>query len=129
MWEYQSVFLASRRLRVTTYNRRGFGRSSRPWAGCDYDTPELQDVTLVSSSMGGGEVARYMSRRSGEQVGKVAFVSSVTPCLLKTDDNLEGFDASTFQQMLGGSDKDRADFSNNFARTFYGPAALGWAWR
>ena len=136
MWEYQSVFLASRGLRVIAYDRRGFGKSSKPWTGYDYDTLaddlkalldalELQDVTLVGFSMGGGEVARYMSRHRGERVSKVAFVSAVTPYLLKTDDNPEGVDASTFQQMLDGLNKDRADFLNNFAKTFYGSAVLG----
>ncbi len=71
MWEYQSVFLASEGVRVVAYDRRGFGRSSQPWSGYDYDTLaddlkvlldklDLHDVTLVGFSMGGGEVARYM---------------------------------------------------------------------
>ena len=136
MWEYQSVYLASRGLRVIAYDRRGFGQSSKPWTGYDYDTLaddlkalldalELQDVTLVGFSMGGGEVARYMSRHGGARVSKVVFVSAVTPYLLKTDDNPEGVDASTFQGMLDGLNKDRADFLNSFAKTFYGSAALG----
>ena len=81
MWEYQSVFLASQGLRVIAYDRRGFGRSSQPWTGYDYDTLaddlkavldrlELSDVTLVGFSMGGGEVARYMGRHSGSRVSK-----------------------------------------------------------
>ena len=136
MWEYQSVYLAGRRLRVIAYDRRGFGRSSKPWTGYDYDTLaddlkalldalELQDVTLVGFSMGGGEVARYMSRHGGAGVGRVVFVPAVTPYLLKTDANPEGVDASIFQQMLDGLNKDRADFLNSFAKTFYGSAALG----
>ena len=136
MWEYQSVYLASRGLRVIAYDRRGFGQSSKPWTGYDYDTLaddlkalldalELQDVPLVGFSMGGGEVARYMSRHGGERVGKVAFVAAVTPYLLKTDDNPEGVDATTFQQILDGLNKDRADFLNSFGKTFYGSAALG----
>ena len=136
MWEYQSVFLASRGLRVIAYDRRGFGKSSKPWTGYDYDTLaddlkalldalELQDVTLVGFSMGGGEVARYMSRHGGERVSKVAFVSAVTPYLLKGADNPEGVDAAVFHQMLEGLKKDRADFLSSFAKTFYGSAALG----
>ena len=136
MWEYQSVYLASRGLRVIAYDRRGFGQSSKPWTGYDYDTLaddlkavldalELQDVTLVGFSMGGGEVARYMSRHGGARVSKAVFVASVTRYLLKTDDNPEGLDASTFQGMLDGLNKDRADFLNSFAKTFYGSAALG----
>ena len=89
------------------------------------DALELQDVTLVGFSMGGGEVARYMSRHGGERVSKVAFIAAVTPYLLKTDDNPEGVDASTFQQILDGLNKDRADFLNSFGKTFYGSAALG----
>ena len=136
MWEYQSVHLASHGMRVIAYDRRGFGQSSKPWIGYDYDTfaddlkalldaLELQDVTLVGFSMGGGEVARYMSRHGGARVGKVVFVSAVTPYLLKTGDNPEGVDASVFQQMLAGLNKDRADFLSGFAKTFYGSAALG----
>ncbi len=79
MWEYQSVLLASEGLRVVAYDRRGFGRSSQPWSGYDYDTLaddlkalldklDLHEVTLVGFSMGGGEVARYMSRHGGARV-------------------------------------------------------------
>ena len=137
MWEYQSVYLASQGLRVIAYDRRGFGKSSQPWTGYDYDTLaadlkalldalELQNVTLVGFSMGGGEVARYMSQYSGDgRVTKVAFVAAVPPYLLKTDDNPEGVDASVFQQMLDGLNKDRADFLNEFGKKFYGSAALG----
>ena len=137
MWEYQSVYLASRGLRGIAYDRRGFGKSSQPWTGYDYDTLagdlkalldalELQNVTLVGFSMGGGEVARYMSRYGGEgRVSKVALVAAVTPYLLKGADNPEGVDASVFQGMLDGLNKDRADFLSSFAKTFYGSAALG----
>jgi non-heme chloroperoxidase len=73
MWEYQAPFLASNGMRVISYDRRGFGRSSHPWTGYDYDTLaddvaalleklDLTGVTLVGFSMGGGEVARYLSR-------------------------------------------------------------------
>ena len=137
MWEYQSVYLASQGLRVIAYDRRGFGKSSQPWTGYDYDTLaddlktlldalELQNVTLVGFSMGGGEVARYMSRHGGDgRVARVAFVAAVPPFLLKTDDNPEGVDASVFQGMLDGLNKDRADFLNEFGKKFYGSAALG----
>lgn len=137
MWEAQSVYLAGRGLRVIAYDRRGFGKSSQPWTGYDYDTfagdlkalldaLELRHVTLVGFSMGGGEVARYMSRYGGEgRVSKVVFVSAVTPYLLKGEDNPGGVDASVFQGMIDGLNKDRADFLNNFAKTFFGSAALG----
>ena len=137
MWEYQSVYLAGQGLRVIAYDRRGFGKSSQPYTGYDYDTLaadlkalldtlELQNVTLVGFSMGGGEVARYMSRYGGDgRVTKVAFVAAVPPYLLKTEDNPEGVDASVFQGMLDGLNKDRADFLNEFGKKFYGSAALG----
>jgi pimeloyl-ACP methyl ester carboxylesterase len=136
MWEYQSVFLAKRGLRIVTYDRRGFGKSSHPWQGYDYDTLaddlkavldglDLQNVTLVGFSMGGGEVARYMSRHAGARVSKVAFVSAVTPFLLKTNDNPEGVDQSVFDEMLAGLNKDRADFLNSFGTQFYGSGPLG----
>ena len=136
MWEYQSVFLAKNGQRVITYDRRGFGKSSHPWQGYDYDTLaddlkavldalDLRNVTLVGFSMGGGEVARYMSRHGGARVAKVAFVSAVTPFLLKTSDNPDGVDQSTFDEILAGLSKDRADFLNDFGPKFYGSGPLG----
>ncbi len=137
MWEHQSVYLAGQGLRVIAYDRRGFGKSSQPWTGYDYDTLaadlkalldalELQNVTLVGFSMGGGEVARYLSRYGSDgRVAKAVFVAGVPPFMLKTDDNPEGVDASVFQQMLDGLNKDRADFINEFGKKFYGSAALG----
>jgi non-heme chloroperoxidase len=81
--------------RVITYDRRGFGASSQPWGGYDYDTMtadldalmrqlDLHDATLVGFSMGGGEVARYLGRYGKERVSKVVFASAVTPCLFKS---------------------------------------------
>ncbi len=136
MWEYQAVFLAKQGLRVITYDRRGFGKSTHPWQGYDYDTLaddlkavldglDLQDVTLVGFSMGGGEVARYMGRHGGARVSKVVLVSAVTPFLLKTPDNPDGVDQSTFDQMIAGLNKDRADFLNDFGPQFYGRGTLG----
>jgi non-heme chloroperoxidase len=135
MWEYQSVFLASQGLRVITYDRRGFGRSSQPWSGYDYDTMaddlkavldklELNDVTLVGFSMGGGEVARYMSRHSGARVAKAVLVSAVTPYLLQTSDNPDGVDRSTFDQMVEGLQKDRPNFLATFGKKFLGAGLL-----
>ncbi len=136
MWEYQSVFLAKHGQRVVTYDRRGFGKSSQPWSGYDYDTLaddlaalldglDLHNVTLVGFSMGGGEVARYMSRHGGARVARVAFVSAVTPFMLKTADNPEGVDQGVFDQMLAGLNKDRADFLQHFGKQFYGSGPLG----
>ena len=136
MWEYQATFLAKNGCRVITYDRRGFGKSSHPWQGYDYDTLaddlkavldelDLQNVTLVGMSMGGGEVARYMGRHGGARVAKVVFQAAVTPYLLKTADNPDGVDQSTFDPIIAGLQKDRADFLNDFGPKFYGSGPLG----
>ena len=134
-WEYQLAELPLHGVRVVAYDRRGFGKSSKPWDGYNYDTLaddlkavldelNLQNVTLVGFSMGGGEVARYMSRHQGARVSKVVFISAVTPYLLKTEDNPDGVDKSTFDEMLEGIGKDRADFLGTFFKGFYGVGAL-----
>jgi non-heme chloroperoxidase len=130
-WEYQLAELPLHGKRVIAYDRRGFGQSSKPWNGYDYDTLagdlnavltelDLHNVTLVGFSMGGGEVARYMSRYNGARVSKVIFVSAVTPYLLKTDDNPDGVDKSTFDDMIENLGKDRPDFLSTFGKQFYG---------
>lgn len=134
-WEYQLAELPLHGLRVVAYDRRGFGKSSKPWDGYTYDTLaddlkalldglDLQNVTLVGFSMGGGEVARYMSRYQGARVSKVVFVSAVTPYLLKSDDNPAGVDQSVFDQMLEGVGQDRPGFLADFSKGFYGVGAL-----
>jgi len=131
MWDYQLAELPAHGLRVIAYDRRGFGKSTQTWDGYDYDTLaddlkavldelDLQNVTLVGFSMGGGEVARYMSRHGGARVSKVAFVSAVTPYLLKTDDNPDGVDQSVFDEITDNLKKDRADFLQTFGKQFYG---------
>lgn len=135
MWDYQLAELPAHGLRVVAYDRRGFGKSSQPWGPYDYDTLaddlkavldelDLQNVTLVGFSMGGGEVARYMSRHGGARVAKVAFVAAVTPYMLKTSDNPDGVDQSVFDGMLAGINKDRADFLQTFAKSFYGVSLI-----
>ena len=135
MWEYQALFLAEHGLRVIAYDRRGFGRSSQPWTGYDYDTLaddlkavmdhlDLQDATLVGFSMGGGEVARYMARHGGARVGKAVLVSAVTPFLLQTSDNPDGVPGSVFQQMTDGLRKDRPQFLATFGKAFFGAGLL-----
>lgn len=135
MWEYQAVPLAEQGFRVITYDRRGFGRSSQPWTGYDYDTLtddlkmvmdtlKVEDATLVGFSMGGGEAARYMSRHAGKGVSKVAFVSAVTPYLLKTADNPEGVDKSVFDEILEGLRADRQHFLAGFGKKFFGAGLL-----
>ena len=131
MWDYQLAELPKHNLRVIAYDRRGFGKSTQTWDGYDYDTLaddlkavleelNLHNVTLVGFSMGGGEVARYMSRHGGARVSKVAFVSAVTPFLLKTDDNPDGVDKDTFDTIVDNLNKDRADFLQTFGKQFYG---------
>lgn len=131
MWEYQITELPQQGLRCIAYDRRGFGKSSKPWDGYNYDTfaddlkavldeLDLQNVTLVGFSMGAGEIARYMSRHNGARVAKVVLVAGVTPYLLKTDDNKDGVDKSTFDDMIDKIKTDRADFLQTFGKQFYG---------
>ena len=135
MWEHQLLALPAHGLRVVAYDRRGFGASSKPWEGYDYDTfaddlkavleeLDLKDVTLVGFSMGGGEIARYMSRHRGARVKKVAFISAVTPFLLKTADNPDGVDEGVFNGMVDGLKKDRPDFLTTFGKQFFNVGLL-----
>lgn len=135
MWDYQLAELPKHDLRVVAYDRRGFGKSTQTWDGYDYNTLaddlkavldelDLHNVTLVGFSMGGGEVARYMSRHGGARVSKVALVSAVTPYLLKTDGNPDGVPQDTFDTMVDTINKDRADFLQTFSKTFYGVSLI-----
>ena len=135
MWEYQLAELPKHGHRVVAYTRRGFGNSSKTWEGNDYDTLaddlkavldtlDLQNVTLVGFSMGGGEVARYMSRHGGARVSRVAFISAVTPFLLKTDNNPDGADKEVFDKMVEGINKDRFDFLQTFGKQFFGVGVI-----
>jgi non-heme chloroperoxidase len=132
MWEYQINELPKHNIRVIAYDRRGFGKSSRPWEGYDYDTLasdlktilgtlELTDVTLVGFSMGGGEVARFLSKYNNEgRVTKAALIGSVTPYLLKTNDNPTGLPQDAFDTIREQLEDDRAKFLTDFGKTFYG---------
>jgi pimeloyl-ACP methyl ester carboxylesterase len=136
MWEYQAPVLAAADFRVVSYDRRGFGRSGQPWSGYDYDTMtddlatlmdelDLRDATLVGFSMGGGEVARYMSRHGARRrVSKTVFVAAVPPYLLRTADNPEGVDRSTFDGMVDGLKADRPHFLAGFGKQFFGAGLL-----
>jgi pimeloyl-ACP methyl ester carboxylesterase len=135
MWEYQSVVLAQHGLRVVTYDRRGFGRSGQPWTGYDYDTLaadlasiieklELQDITLVGFSMGGGEVARYLGRHGSSRIARAAFISAVTPYLLRAENNPDGVDRTAFDQMIEGLQADRPGFLASFGKKFFGVGLL-----
>jgi len=149
-WDDHAMALAENGFRAIAYDRRGFGRSAQPWSGYDYDTltDDLadvmkatgaeSDVTLVGFSMGGGEVARYMSRHGGKGVTSAALISSVVPYMLKTDDNPEGVPEAKLQEITDGIKKDRAAFFADFFKGFYGVGMLSspvsdeqlmWAWR
>jgi pimeloyl-ACP methyl ester carboxylesterase len=138
MWEYQWPTLAANGLRVIAYDRRGFGRSAQPYAGYDYDTMaddlkavldglDLRDVTLVGFSMGGGEVARYMSRHHGERVSKAVLLSAVTPYLVRADDNPDGVDRATFDGIIAGLQADRPGFLATFAKKVFGASLLNFS--
>ncbi len=135
MWEHQASFLALNGYRVITYDRRGFGRSSQPFTGYDYDTfaddlaelmnaLDLRDATLVGFSMGGGEVVRYLSRHGEARVAKAALLASVAPFMLKTDTNPEGTPESAFDGFKEHIRKDRFDFLNSFTQAFYGRSMI-----
>ena len=134
MWDSQMNFLAERGYRVIAFDRRGFGRSDQPWTGYDYDTfasdindlitsLDLQDVTLVGFSMGGGDVARYIGRYGSARVAGLVLLGAVTPLFGKTDDHPAGVDLSVFAGIRDGLRKDRAQFISDFAAPFYGTNA------
>lgn len=138
MWEYQMAELPHRGMRCIAYDRRGFGRSSKTWSGHDYDTfaddlkavldgLDVNDVTLVGFSMGGGEVVRYMSRHGGARVGKVVLVSSIAPYLLQTPNNPNGVKRSVFDDIIENLSKDRPNFLATFAKQFYGAGILNFS--
>jgi non-heme chloroperoxidase len=135
MWEKQATFLAEHGLQVITYDRRGFGRSGRPWDGYDYYTfagdlnavmeqLDVRDATLVGFSMGGGEVVRYLSRFGANRVARAVLLSAVTPFLLKTPDNAEGVDREVFADMATQIREDRPAFMKAFGPKFYGRTLL-----
>ena len=134
-WDDQALALAGAGYRVLAYDRRGFGRSSQPWSGYDYDTladdlatviqqTGVKDATLVGFSMGGGEVARYLSRHGGRSVVKAALISSVVPRMLKSADNPAGVDGAVFDEMTRLMKEDRAHFFAGFFKDFFGVGLL-----
>ena len=130
-WEAQVGPLVDAGHRVVTYDRRGFGWSSQPWDGYDYDTftadlhalmehLDLRDVTLVGFSMGGGEVARYVGTHGTDRVARAVFAAAVPPFLLKTDDNPDGgLDEATIASFQDGVTGDRLAFLDGFTRSFF----------
>jgi non-heme chloroperoxidase len=129
-WEKQVPVLLSAGHRVITYDRRGFGKSSQPTEGYNYDTfaedlrklithLKLQDFTLVGFSMGGGEIARYFGKYGSEGVSKAVIMGGVPPYLLKTTDNPEGVDAGVFDGIKKAIVADRYVFFTEFYKNFY----------
>ncbi|WP_416420502.1 alpha/beta fold hydrolase [Priestia aryabhattai] len=131
-WEYQVPALIEAGHRVITYDRRGFGKSSQPWNGYDYDTfaadlhqlleqLDLKNVTLVGFSMGGGEVARYVGTYGTDRVEKAVFAGAVPPFLYKSEDHPEGaLDDAGIQEFENGVKNDRLAFLDDFTKTFFG---------
>lgn len=135
MWEQQMIFLGLKGFRVIAHDRRGFGRSSQPWSGYDYDTfaddialvladAGVEEVALVGFSMGGGDVARYISRYAaqgkGARVTKACLTSAVTPFFIKADDNPDGAPPEIFDGIRAGLLADRPQFLADFNALFYG---------
>ena len=129
-WEKQVAALLTAGHRVITYDRRGFGKSSQPAVGYQYDTfahdlhqlvlhLALRDIALVGFSMGGGEVARYVGLYGSKNVSKVVFIAAVPPFLLKGADNPEGVDGSVFEGIKKAIVADRYAFFGEFFTNFY----------
>ena len=129
-WEKQVPVLLDAGHRVIAYDRRGFGKSSQPTTGYNYDTfaedlhklitqLELRDFALVGFSMGGGEVARYLGKYGSKGVSKAVIISGIPPLLLKTPDNPEGLDSSVFEGIQKAIVADRYAFFTDFFKNFY----------
>jgi non-heme chloroperoxidase len=129
-WEKQVPVLLDAGYRVITYDRRGFGKSSQPAIGYDYDTftqdlnalmtkLDLRDVALVGFSMGTGEVTRYLGTYGSERIRQAALLGPIPPFLLKTDDNPEGVDQSVFDGFKAAIVADRPAFMKTFLDSFY----------
>lgn len=135
-WDDVAMALADAGHRVIAYDRRGFGRSSQPWSGYDYDTladdlaavlnyaaedqPNQDGATIIGFSMGGGEVARYMSRHAGKGVSKAVLIGSILPFRLKTSDNPAGTPQEKFDETAANIRSDRAHFLTGFFNKFFG---------
>lgn len=130
-WEPQVAVLREAGYRVVAYDRRGFGRSDKPASGYGYDTLAddlhrvmdqcgLQEVTLVGFSMGGGEVARYITRWGQSRLHSVVFAAAVTPCLMQAADNPDGpLTADKAQQKKQAFEQDRSGYFDDFTRAFF----------
>jgi pimeloyl-ACP methyl ester carboxylesterase len=129
-WERQERALLAAGYRVITYDRRGFGKSSQPTVGYDYDTfaadldrlltaLDLHDVCLAGHSMGGGEIARYLGKYGSARVQRAVIVSGVPPYLLKTADTPNGVPQEAFDQIAAGLTADRAAYFTEWNKNFF----------
>jgi pimeloyl-ACP methyl ester carboxylesterase len=134
-WEKQVPVLLDAGYRVVTYDRRGFGNSSKPTTGYNYDTfaddlhklmtkLDLRDAALVGFSMGGGEVARYLGSYGSKRVSKAVFMAAIPPFLLKTPDNHAGVESGVFDGIKKGIAADRPAFLSGFLTNFYNVDSL-----
>ncbi|MGP4019886.1 alpha/beta fold hydrolase [Saccharopolyspora sp. 5N708] len=130
VWDDQLNVVAENGYRGIAHDRRSHGRSTQTWHGNDMDTwaddlaqlietLDLQDVTLVAHSMGGGEVSRYIGRHGTSRVGKVVLLSAIPPLMLKTKSNPEGTPMEVFDALRDGIRQERSQFWENLSETFY----------
>ncbi|HEX5025280.1 MAG TPA: alpha/beta hydrolase, partial [Agriterribacter sp.] len=135
MWEYQLGDLVNGGYRVIKYDRRGFGKSSKPWMDYDYDSLtddlqqlmvqlDLRNAILVGFSMGGGEVVRYISKYGQDRIARIVLISSVVPFMMKGPSNLDAVDAEVFEEMMRGVQQDRIGFLEEFGKKFFGVGFL-----
>jgi non-heme chloroperoxidase len=135
-WERQERDLIAHGYRVISYDRRGFGRSSQPTVGYDYDTfaadlnaliehLDLNNMVLVGFSMGTGEVTRYLATYGSKRVSKAALLGAIPPFLLKTDDNPAGVDGKVFADIKAAIVDDRYAYFEDFLNNFYNVDVLG----
>jgi non-heme chloroperoxidase len=130
-WDDQSMFVGSNGYRAVAHDRRGHGRSAQTWDGNDMDTYaddlarvieglDLNDVTLVGHSTGGGEVTRYVGRHGTDRVKRVLLLGAIPPLMLKTDANPEGTPKEAFDEIRAGVLADRSQFYKDLSAPFYG---------
>lgn len=130
-WDNQMLFLGARGYRVVAADRRGHGLSSQPWDGNDMDTYaddlaevietlDLQDITLVGHSTGGGEIVRYLARHGSRRVSGLVMISAVPPLMLKTESNPDGLPLEVFDEIRDGVMSDRSQFFKDLSESFYG---------
>ena len=130
-WDDQLMFLGSRGYRTIAHDRRGHGRSGQPWNGNNMDTYaddlaalieqlDLNDVTLVGHSTGGGEVTRYIGRHGTGRVARLVLISAIPPLMLKTDANPEGTPMEAFDGLRAGLTADRSQFYKDLSAPFFG---------